>query len=586
MCWYKVPHKPVHDPNDCEVCIKRITENKKYSDPQENVLEYRSEKDEEYMDMLETIKKIEKLNNKYTCETCQVKCFTEEFYNNHVNGRKHKANVGQKTTNNNNKTSAGKKRTATATATTNNDGDATPPPAKKPKKFSHVKTTDDETYDQCIRKLDNGSFQCVYCDMNLKYKRNLKNHLKTKKHNDSKKHAMETRDESVQPDKTAQNRLDDITFVRETEEGDKKSKKGNHFWIEFNKPVKYKIAQRVNKSLFSCEHCLKNFITQGAYNRHCSSSEHLRKKKLKLYGTRSTQKIIKRKEKMEKIIKQMAVCNEFSETKDKFTNSHSHMFVNSNEAYLFQDMKKLLKRHLGVKPNDISRPLNMRETIRYVTKQDQNSILINIPLKFTSTVYRARIYADQGHRTVTWSDYIPSQIAACERKVFEDLVHQETISKELQELGRRIGGIHLFNWQRDLLELVNEEDDDRKVWWLTDEVGGTGKSILAKHIVTCENGCLFHDTDYKSNAYLYNYETVVVFDLPRTCLPQNLAIIEDLKNGEVISTKYQPVRKRFPPPTIIVFSNHAPTMEHLSMDRWRIMRVNDALGNLIRTWEV
>ena len=97
-----------------------MQETKNYSDPQENVLEYKSENDEEYMDMLETIKKIEKLNNKYTCKICQVKCFTEEFYQNYVNGRKHKANVGKKTN--------GKKRTAT---TNNGEDDATPTKKKK-----------------------------------------------------------------------------------------------------------------------------------------------------------------------------------------------------------------------------------------------------------------------------------------------------------------------------------------------------------------------------------------------------------------------------------------------------------------------
>ena len=42
----------------------------------------------------------------------------------------------------------------------------------------------------------------------------------------------------------------------------------------------------------------------------------------------------------------------------------------------------------GIKVNDIRRPVNFRECIRYVTKEDRQAILLNIPLKFTSTVYR------------------------------------------------------------------------------------------------------------------------------------------------------------------------------------------------------
>ena len=53
------------------------------------------------------------------------------------------------------------------------------PPETKKKK--HKKTSDDDTYDIFIRKIDNGEYKCVYCDMTLKYKRNIKSHLKTKK---------------------------------------------------------------------------------------------------------------------------------------------------------------------------------------------------------------------------------------------------------------------------------------------------------------------------------------------------------------------------------------------------------------------
>ena len=116
---------------------------------------------------------------------------------------------------------------------------------------------------------------------------------------------MSTTDESVHRDRSAKNNLQELGFVRDggddSEENrranEENRKKGNHFMIEFSKPVKYKIAQRVNKSLFSCEICLKTFITHGAYRRHCISSQHMQKKNLKMYGTRRKQKIVKGKEK-------------------------------------------------------------------------------------------------------------------------------------------------------------------------------------------------------------------------------------------------------------------------------------------------
>ena len=137
------------------------------------------------------------------------------------------------------------------------------------------------------------------------------------------------------------------------------------------------------------------------------------------------------------------------------------------------------------------RPINIRECIRYITKQDQNSILINFPLKFTSTIYRAKLYADQGNRQVIWSDYIPSLIAASERKVFENFVLIENKKKEIELLKQRSNHLILFPWQVEVLRTISEEDNDRSVFWVEDEVGGAGKSVLTRYIVGCEEWCSF-----------------------------------------------------------------------------------------------
>ena len=86
-----------------------------------------------------------------------------------------------------------------------------------------------------------------------------------------------------------------------------------------------------------------------------------------------------------------------------------------------------------------------------------------------------------------------------------------------------------------------------------------------------KNGALFQDLDYRNYSFLYNKENVVVFDLPRSYVPSNMTFIEDLKNGHVMSMKYEPRRMIFESPTLIVFSNNPPPLQHLSMDRWRLL---------------
>ena len=138
----------------------------------------------------------------------------------------------------------------------------------------------------------------------------------------------------------------------------------------------------------------------------------------------------------------------------------------------------MLKKHLGVRPDDIARPINIPEWVKYVTKQDQNAILINIPLKFASTTYKARIYSDQGANRVVWSDFVPSQIASCDRKIFEDLVLSERKLKENELLRDRSEKV-LRPWQEELLQIISDENTNRTVFWVHDQVGGCGKSVLA-----------------------------------------------------------------------------------------------------------
>ena len=125
----------------------------------------------------------------------------------------------------------------------------------------------------------------------------------------------------------------------------------------------------------------------------------------------------RRMRKLSSLFDKVAIGNEFTETKDRYPYSHSHMYVKTGDMYSFKDMKKLIKKYLGVKCTDIQRPLNYRECVRYVTKEDTNAVVINIPLKYTSTIFRARVYYENGHQNVSWADAIPYMVSASDRNV-------------------------------------------------------------------------------------------------------------------------------------------------------------------------
>ena len=168
--------------------------------------------------------------------------------------------------------------------------------------------------------------------------------------------------------------------------------------------------------------------------------------------------------------------------------------------------------------------------------------------------------------------YIPSGIAACDRQVFESHVESQRKANESILVQERTDQ-ELTYWQQRLLDIIQDcESQDRAVFWVVDEPGGCGKSFLSQKLIGDRQALLLGNFAYKDNAYLYQGEPWVIFDIPRdTDLSvANFQIIEDLKNGYLISQKYEVRRKIFPSPTIIVFTNTFPPKEKLSPDRWNV----------------
>ena len=271
------------------------------------------------------------------------------------------------------------------------------------------------------------------------------------------------------------------------------------------------------------------------------------------------------------MIQKFAACNEFTD-EHEFVHSHSHAYVETKENMLFSDFKKLMRKKYNLTCTDVKRPVNFREVIRYISKQDKQAIVANIPTKFTATSYRARLYATN-NKTVNYSDYIPSTVAPCDRKIFEDCVKEEKKLKENEIIYQRTESFELRPWQQELLEIIKNKDNNRTVFWIYDRRGGTGKSFMCQYMLR-GGGILFPDFNYRDNSYMYQEDNPVLFDLARSSVsPNDLRLVEDLKNGYLVSTKYEVTKKIFVSPTIVIFSNDLPKQDLLSADRWYVLEI-------------
>lgn len=150
---------------------------------------------------------------------------------------------------------------------------------------------------------------------------------------------------------------------------------------------------------------------------------------------------------------------------------------------------------------------------------------------------------------------------------FEDEL-EDTLPKELHQ------------WQQDILDLIKEKPNTRKIHWYYDHEGNIGKTTLAKHICIHNKRAIYVSgkaTDIKyAIATMKLKPKIVIMDIPRS-MEQYVSYqaIEEIKNGIFFSSKYESGQVLFNTPHFIIFANFHPDMTKLSSDRWVIKNVGE-----------
>jgi len=138
-----------------------------------------------------------------------------------------------------------------------------------------------------------------------------------------------------------------------------------------------------------------------------------------------------------------------------------------------------------------------------------------------------------------------------------------------------------YTWQLDILDILKGKPNDREINWVYDPKGNKGKSRLCANLLL-EHKAILLRGKASDMAYMYNNNPVVVFDIPRTQFNEDgrymhaiYETAECLKNGVIVSTKYESKMKLFTVPHVIVFSNMLPDMNAWSPDRYNIIYLDD-----------
>ncbi len=130
----------------------------------------------------------------------------------------------------------------------------------------------------------------------------------------------------------------------------------------------------------------------------------------------------------------------------------------------------------------------------------------------------------------------------------------------------------LYDWQADIVTMIDQEPDDRTIHWYWETKGNVGKSALVRYLVIKHNALLVSGkgADIK---FLISQQAqppdIIIYDIPRTAENYiNYTALEEVKNGVFCSSKYESKMCVINPPHIICFANFEPYLEAVSADRW------------------
>lgn len=138
-------------------------------------------------------------------------------------------------------------------------------------------------------------------------------------------------------------------------------------------------------------------------------------------------------------------------------------------------------------------------------------------------------------------------------------------------------------WQKEILEQISKEPDDRTIHWYWCEKGGTGKTSFCKYLTMKHGGVPVcgKGADVRNGICSYykeNGETpdLVIFPIPRSHGAEYVSYeaIENIKDMYFYSGKYEGGAVCGPCPHLYVFANFPPEKERMTSSRWHIVQID------------
>lgn len=128
----------------------------------------------------------------------------------------------------------------------------------------------------------------------------------------------------------------------------------------------------------------------------------------------------------------------------------------------------------------------------------------------------------------------------------------------------------LYRWQLELLDILAQPADDRTICWVYGADGNDGKTKFSKHLAGKEDWMRIPGGKNADMLYLYMMKPTrnLVLDVPR-CHSDflNYAVLEQIKDRMITSTKYEPAQVTLKENVhVVVMANVMPCVEGYCKD--------------------
>ncbi len=135
------------------------------------------------------------------------------------------------------------------------------------------------------------------------------------------------------------------------------------------------------------------------------------------------------------------------------------------------------------------------------------------------------------------------------------------------------------DWQQFVVNYLMAPVNNREILVVLDKNGNSGKTFLMKNfqILNAEKTCNITNGKVGDMMYIISKKPLVeniLVNLPRSVHSTiNYQLLEQAKDGEICSTKYDGREVNIDYCRMVVFTNHPLSWEALTKDRWLIMTI-------------